>query len=169
MRDLLNGQSIRVDNHKSAQESKAREGWHIDKNFEKSGKRGKVEIYPDGKIVNRTDRNIEKEIRKVLEKDPKKLRDFVDLSKKLFDKWENGSVPVGKAREYAGNIASALGLDGKIRKEYVEGVGDKVISYTSIHEQDGQMYFISQSKKRIFVGEGKVGISIATRYRDSNE
>jgi hypothetical protein len=98
------------------------------------------------------------EIRRAFKK-PDNLRNFADDVAEALKNWFQGDITVEKAQNYAENIAKAFNLKPSIKEEFVRRVGERLITYISIHEDElGKRYWILQKKEAIQIGSGDVRI-----------
>ena len=160
MKNLIKGQSIRIDNHDSGSGREVR--WdkrvHIHKVMNSDNFNGAEILIPlngneeitfrkiQGKKII-VERQIKNEIEKAF-KDRNKRKEFVEF---VFDKIENyqqngsRSVLIVNLMEGAENLARHFGLKSKILKEIETIIGNRIRSYTTIHkDENGDEFYIIQ-------------------------
>lgn len=160
MKNLIKGQSLRIDNHDSGsgREAKWDERVHIHKVMNHDNFNGAEILIPlksqeeitfrkiQGK-QERTERQLKNEIEKAF-KDPKKRKEFVRF---VFDKIENyqGSGTyndlIHSLIDGAESLARHFGLKSRILDETVSNIGNKIRSFTTLHQdENGEEFYIIQ-------------------------
>ena len=176
MKSLISGQKIRVDNHNPGFPVDGLEGVHIHKKMLDGKNKGKEieinittgQIKPKGENWDRNEfEKIKNEIRRVLNKDPKKLKELIEKCVEIMQRYSNHHVTIEEAQDYAQNIAKAFGLKLEIKEEIIWRVSETIKKYISLHRDENRIsFFILQSATNITISEGNFYIYTKfNRYR----
>ena len=160
MKNLIKGQSLRIDNHDSGsgKEAKWDERVHIHKVMNADNFNGAEILIPLNRHEDITFRKIqgkkiqiEKQLRNEIEKafkDKNKRREFVKyISDKIENYSRNGSRSqlINNLIEGAESLARHFGLRSKILDETTSNIGDKIRSFTTLHQdENGDEFYIIQ-------------------------
>lgn len=146
LKNLINGQDIKFDTHQAG--DKAEVNWrdlHMEKYIH--DRRGSIKFdffssrEPQNSGMHEKDFNrVQREVKKILRKDPEKLQKFADLAVSEIVRFSSGEASQDDVELAAKNIAGHFDLNSNFEKVVVNLYGNKISSFISIHRGKDKLF-----------------------------
>lgn len=158
MRQLINDQTIEIDDHGAGQEAKP-DFLHIHKTMNDGSGWLKIPLngnedgisWSNNFPKNKMD-SIKSEIKRVLKKDPQKFKSFGEEVASALNRWNEGNITEEEAAKIAEKLAGYFDLNDKLSRTLIEKVKGEIKRYKTIYQYEQKAYFIDQQIGRIEAG-----------------